>query len=185
MQKRPSWVGLLAGVWGIGGVIGLLSFAIYRLTPLALEAAQGSLATSHKIAFVVSIVLFAYTEGYKAFQKAFSPRVVARALHLMTDPKPLHVLLAPPFCMGLIHATSRRLIASWSVTLGVVVLVLLVSSMSQPWRGIVDAGVIVALAWGIVAILGFAARGLSGGALPVSPDLPSSDAPMPEALESA
>jgi hypothetical protein len=36
--------------------------------------------------------------------------------------------------------------------LAIVGLVLLVGMLPQPWRGIVDAGVVVGLGWGIVAL---------------------------------
>ena len=78
-------------------------------------------------------------------------------------------LLAPAFAMGWFYATRRRLLVSWILTVGIVTLVLIVHGMAQPWRGIVDAGVVVGLTWGMVSIVWIAAR---GGAKVVDPELP-------------
>ncbi len=49
----------------------------------------------------------------------------------------------------------------------------LVRALAQPWRGIVDAGVVVGLTWGCVAILVFWARSLLGRPPEIAPDFPS------------
>ncbi len=54
--------------------------------------------------------------------------------------------------MGLFHATKKRVIVSWSVTLGVAAIVALVKKLPYPWRNIVDAGVVVGLTWGTISI---------------------------------
>jgi hypothetical protein len=56
----------------------------------------------------------------------------------------------------------------------IVALVLLVRQLPQPWRGIVDAGVVVGLTWGALAITYFTVRALQGAAMPVPPDVPPS-----------
>jgi len=55
--------------------------------------------------------------------------------------------------MGLFHATKKRKIVSWCVTIGVATIVAAVKRMPYPWRNIVDAGVIVGLSWGSLSIL--------------------------------
>jgi hypothetical protein len=64
--------------------------------------------------------------------------------------------------MALVYANRRRLIVSWMVVAGIVTLVLLVRLLPQPWRGVVDAGVALALAYGAVAIAVLYARALAG-----------------------
>lgn len=176
-------MGRIGAVWGIVGVSMLLVTAVVRLTPLAIDSFSEPLDVVHYAAYGLSVVLMGYSEGYKAFQKQFSPRVVARARYLASHPTPLRVLLAPPFCMGLFHATKKRIVLSWSISLGVVVLVVLVRMLPQPWRGIVDLGVVLALGWGLLAIWAFAVRALMGAQLPVSGDVPGADEPdgLPEA----
>jgi hypothetical protein len=95
--------------------------------------------------------------------------VAARALELR---KPLHVALAPLFVMALIHATRKRLIVSWVVLLGIVGLVVAVQNTPQPWRGIIDGGVALALLWGSVAVVVWWLKARRGDPMPVSADLP-------------
>jgi hypothetical protein len=173
-DQGHSPLGQLGLVWGLGGVCTMLVSAAVRLAPRAFEPVRDGMSTLEWAAWLGSIAFMAYTEGYKGFQRNFSPRVVARALHLRAHPRPLHVALAPLFCMALFHASRVRLIVAWVVLLGVVTLVTIVRGFPQPWRGIVDAGVIVGLTWGVAAIVVFAVRGLSGRSLPVEPGLPDS-----------
>lgn len=183
MKEQHHLLGRLGAVWGVLGVSLLLGSAVYRLTPLAIASFSEPLDVAHYAGYVGSVFFLGYSEGYKAFQKQFSPRIVARARYLAQNPTLLRVLLAPPFCMGMFHATKKRLILSYSIALGVVGLVLIVGRLPQPWRGIVDLGVVVALGWGLVAMWVFAARALLGHEMPVPPDVPASDEPdgLPEA----
>jgi len=160
------------GAWGIAGVLALLGQAIYKLTPYALALTELSLGVLELVALVGWVAFNAYSEGYRGFQLKFSPRVVVRARCLTADPRPLFVVLAPLYCMGMIHATRRRLIVSWCLALGIVAIVVVVRRLDQPWRGIVDAGVVVGLAWGVASIVYFVGRALAGRAIPIEPDLP-------------
>ncbi|MBL4636965.1 MAG: hypothetical protein JKY56_24140, partial [Kofleriaceae bacterium] len=92
--------------------------------------------------------------------------------HLAQNPKRLHVILAPFFCMTLFHASRKRLIISWVVYAGIVVLVVAVRQLSQPWRGIVDVGVVFGLSWGIVAIVAAFVAIVRGGDIKAGADLP-------------
>ncbi|MDF1561524.1 MAG: hypothetical protein P1V51_00695 [Deltaproteobacteria bacterium] len=172
-MKRATLPGRIAALWGVAGVVLLCTSAIVRLAPLAWEPIRtGELLWWHGLLYALSVVLMAYSEGYKGFQKAFAPRVVSRAAHLARDPRLLHALLAPFFCMALFHAPRRRKIVSWSITTGVILLIVLVRLTPQPWRGIIDAGVVVGLGWGVAAILAFALRTLMGAPPPAAPELP-------------
>jgi hypothetical protein len=163
----------LVGVWGIAGVAALLVQAIVRLTPLAIEPFEAGMLGAFHLVLLAGWVLFsAYTEGYRAFQKQFTPRVVARAQYLSAHPRLVHAILAPAFCMGFFHATRKRLIVSWVVTLSIIGLIVAVKMLAQPWRGIIDAGVVLALAWGVIALAYFTARALAGHRMPVPPDVP-------------
>ena len=100
---------------------------------------------------------------------------MARALHLGEHPRPLHVVLAPFFCTGLFHATRRRVIATWILYGGLVLLIVAVRMLAQPWRGMIDAGVVVGLSWGVVAVFVIYLRALAGHPPAVSPELPGED----------
>lgn len=166
--------GSVAALWGLGGVLLLLGSAVYRLTPVAWSALTMPLRWHHWVALAANILFMAYSEGYRAFQLGFSPRVAARARYLRDHPKFLHVLFAPLFCMGFFHATRRRQVTSVSVTLGIIALIALVRLAPQPWRGIIDAGVVVGLAWGMVALLLFGVRALGSADFEYLPEVPTS-----------
>jgi hypothetical protein len=163
-------------VWGVLGLCALLLWAIYRLSFYAVAAWEAPWAWWHWAFFAVWMVFMVYSEGYKGFQKGFSPRVVARAVHLSRHPVGRHVALAPLYCMGYIHATKKRRIIALSVTAGVVVLVLLVSLLPQPWHGIVDLGVVAGLLYGVTAILAFALKVVAGRPHDWPTDVPGTEA---------
>ena len=171
-SPNRSPLGTLGAVWGVVGVSLLLVTAVVRLAPIAWASFFEPLDVVHYVAYAGSVFFLGYTEGYKAFQKQFSPRVIARADYLSRHPTLLRALLAPAFCMGFFHATRKRLVVAWGLALGVVGLVLIVGRLDQPWRGIVDFGVVVALTWGVIAMWVFAARAVVGHPMPVSPDTP-------------
>jgi hypothetical protein len=168
-----STLGVIGAVWGIGGVLAVLVKGVVGLAPYAREALSGQLGPLEWLALIASLLFMGYSEGYKAFHKQFSPRVVARSFALLKQPEPLRVLLAPAFAAGLFGATRRRKITSWCVTIGVIMLIILVRMTPQPWRGFIDAGVIVGLSWGAIAIVAYTIAALRGRPLPVSDDIPT------------
>ncbi len=165
-------MGTLGAIWGITGVSLLLGSAIYRLGPLAVNAFAHDFLWYHWLSLALIVLFMAYAEGYRGFQQRFSPRVAARARYLKEHPKVLHVILAPFFCMGYFHATRRRKITSISLTVGIVILVLLVRLLSQPWRGIIDAGVVLGLIWGLVSLIIFCAVAFTSKEFNYSPEVP-------------
>jgi len=172
MDRPTSLTGTLAAAWGIAGVLVLLGSATMRLAPLAVDAFHYPFTAMHWLSLIVIVAGMAYAEGYRGFQQGFSPRVAARARYLREHARPLHALFAPFFCMGYFHATRRRRITSISLTAGIIVLIILVSFIDQPWRGIIDAGVVIGLAWGIVSLLAYGIRALGRGPYPYSPEVP-------------
>lgn len=153
----------------------LLLFAVVRLGGIALELTAYTLDIWQLILMVVWLAYMLWAEGYKGFHRAFAPRVVARANYLAGHPRPLHVALAPLFCMGYIHATSKRRFLSIGLTLMILCFVLLVRLLPQPWRGIVDAGVVAGLMFGMASIVFYLMQLWQGGAarLPVPADVPA------------
>ena len=162
----------LGYIWGIGGVLALLVFAIYRLAPMALALQYASMGLLHWGLLIFSVIYMAYAEGYRGFHLGFAPRVVKRALYLIREPKLHLVVFAPVFCMGYIHATRRRQISSLGLTGLIVFFVVLVRLLPQPWRGILDAGVVTGLTIGCFSIVYFIfyAQGRPE-AIPISSDV--------------
>ncbi len=165
-------MGLIGLVWGAGGVVLLLGSALFRLYPHARELCGIPLERHHWAALLASLLVLGYVKGYKGLHRGFSPRVAARALYLKNNPTLLRVLLAPFFCMGYFHATRKRKIISFAMTAMIVGLILLVRTLEQPWRGIVDAGVVLGLGWGLVSICWFTLQALFGKGFDVSPEVP-------------
>ena len=138
----------IAALWGIGGFILLLVYAVVRLYSKSIAAFEFSFSWYHWLAFGLNIVFMAYSEGYKGFQNSYSPRVAARAKYLAAHAKPYQSLLAPLFCMGFFDAPKRRRISALMLTIMIVILIIIFQRFPQPWRGILDAGVVVGLSWG-------------------------------------
>lgn len=154
-------------LWGVVGVGALLGRALWRMTPIALEPITAGTLTAVQIGLYGLWVVFnGYGEGYRAFQKAFCPRVVARAHHLAQTPTWITALLAPLYCLSLFHANRKGLTVAWVMVAVIFGLVQLLGITPQPWRGIVDGGVVVALSWGALALLVFAVRLLVTGVPP-------------------
>lgn len=157
----------------------LLMQAIWRLTPLALEPWERDLMTpSQKGIYIGWLILNAYLEGYRGFQLKFCPRVVSRAVHLGKEPTWIHVLLALPFCMSLFHASRKQLRSSWLFLIALVLLITAVRALPQPYRGMVDGGVVIGLAWGLLVIWWLFAKFLAGLGAPAPTDLPAVRQPL-------
>lgn len=172
MAAATTRVGSLGAAWGVLGVVLLLGNAIRRLAPIAVRALVGPLGWREWAALALWVGVMGWFEGYKGSKRGFSPRVAARARWLAAHPTGGRTLLAPLFCMGYFHASRRRQVTSIAVAVGIVLLIVGVRHVAQPWRGIIDVGVIVGLAWGLVALLAFTARAFGARGLDCSPDLP-------------
>ena len=162
---------MIGAAWGALGVSALLLFAIYRLAPMAVAAYALGL-TRRQWWLTAAVVLFmAYAEGYRGFQNRFSPRAAARVRYLRDHPQPVRSLLAPLFAMGFFHANRRTRITAFSLSFGIVILVILVHRLNQPWRGIIDAGVVVGLGWGVLSLAWFVFRAMTRPNFDVSPEV--------------
>ncbi len=165
-------LGVIAALWGFAGICLLFSSAIYRLGNMALEMPLDSFVWYHWLALALCLVFMGFAEGYRGFQQNFSPRVAARIRYLQQNVTPLRALLAPVFCMGFFHAQRRRQIITFCLTGGIICLILLVRLLEQPWRGIIDAGVVLGLTWGIVSLAAFTLQAFTNPAFNYSPETP-------------
>ena len=154
-SPHSQWKRTLGAVWGYTGFFVLMVFAIFRLAQVSLEATSYELTLWHWLLLIGNTIFMAYSEGYKGFQKAYSPRLASRALYLRQYGTARQLLLAPAFCMSFFDAPRRRVIVSYSILVMVIVLVTLFRLLSQPVRGILDFGVVIGLSWGTISVLYF------------------------------
>ena len=154
-------MGLLGAIWGIVGVLFLIGYAVLRLEPVALDAFSYPLAWYHWLLLLLNTSVTLYFKGHFAFQKGLSPRVAGRARYLRSHPQALHLLLAPLFCMGYFHIVRRKQVITIITTLAMVMLIMGVRLLSQPWRGLIDVGILSALAWGFLTILVYSFQALT------------------------
>ncbi len=161
-------------MWGVAGVSALLGWAVVRLTPYTMEVFQLDLQWYHWALLVLNVLFMSYTEGYKGFQLGAAPRVAARVRYLYKNPNWLHVIFSPFFCSSYFYTTRRRLIARYILTAMIIMLIIAVSRFHQPWRGIADAGVLIGLAWGLIAIVYYSIKALWVDEFEYSPELPES-----------
>jgi hypothetical protein len=168
-------MGFVAALWGVMGICVIFGGAIYRLADIGMDAFSYPLSWYHWCVLVVWVLFMAHAEGYRGFQKGFSPRVAARVAYLKANPTPLWLVLAPLFCMGFFYIERRRQVVTYCLTLAIIVLVIIIPYLAQPWRGIVDLGVVVGLAWGIVSLLIFTMQALTDKSFSHSPEIPVTD----------
>ena len=172
MSIGKSLVGKVGALWGIAGLSLLFGNALFRLYFYAQALCGMEFEWFHWVALAASLLFMGYAEGYKGFHLKFSPRVAARALYLKNNPTVIRVLFAPFFCMGYFHADRKRKIISYCLTIMVIGLIVWVKTLEQPWRGIVDAGVVLGLGWGLVSVWIFALKAFFGKGFDVSPETP-------------
>ena len=170
-------LGYFAVIWGLGGICLLIGSAIVRLGGIGLETFAYSLSPIQWVALFACVVFMGFAEGYRGFQQAWSPRVAARLLFLSNNVTPVRLLLAPLFCMGFFDIVKRRMIVTYSLTSGILVMVLLVHQLEQPWRGIVDLGVITGLIWGLASLFVFTYQAFFSSSFHYSPEMPTTEMP--------
>ncbi|WP_290703353.1 hypothetical protein [Amphritea sp.] len=165
-------LGRIAVLWGFAGIAFVFGNAIVRLGAIGFDTFLFSLSWYHWVALAVSVVFMGFAEGYKGFQRGYSPRVAARLLFLRDNVTPLRFILAPLFCMGFFDIQRKRMIVSYCLLLGILMLVQLVHMLEQPWRGIVDLGVVVGLTWGSTSIILFTLKAFFTDRFEHSPEMP-------------
>ncbi len=143
----------VVSVWTLIGVAALFTSAIYRLGTRGVATIQAGLGWGEWSVLVLLTVAFVYGEGFRALDRRWVPRLVDRALLLRDDPRLFVRLLAPLYGLSLVGAGRDDLIRGWLLTAAILGAALIVRTLPDPWRGIVDFAVAAALAWGLVAIL--------------------------------
>jgi len=164
LRERCSFGLVVLWLWGIGFDLFILGGACIGLVPRALEALRHPLTWGQKCAYAASVLLIGVIEGYFAFHRSFAPMLAARVYHLMRYPHPSALTNAalcavlPAYSFALFYAPLRRVIISWAVVVSVTAIVIIVHHLPQPWRGIIDGGVVAGLGFGTFSTAIFAVR---------------------------
>ena len=169
--RHVEVLGFVGAAWGVAGVTGILVFAVYRLSGIVVAGMESPWGWQHVAVAGVNAVFMAWSEGWRGFQRSFSPRVAARLKWLRDHPSTIRVVFAPLFAMAYFGATRERLIGIYVLTAGIVVLIVVVHLLPQPWRAALDIGVVLGLTWGIVSTLVCVWRAFHGNTHDVSPDV--------------
>ena len=168
--KESPALGLVAAVWGAFGLCALLVYAVVRLSFVVADGWDAAWLPRHVAVAVVNAVFMAWSEGYRGFQQRFSPRSAARVKWLRRNATPLRAVLAPLFVMGYFDAPRRRLIGVYGLTVGIVVAIVAIHQLAQPWRAALDIGVVLGLCWGLASFLVALRTAFAAPGYPVSPE---------------
>lgn len=143
----------LAVVWAVVGVVVMLMYAVLRMSVHAFAALEYDLSVFQLSVLLINCAFMAYSEGYKGFHLSFSPRFAARAKYIYRKGDVWQMLMSPLFCFGYFGTTRAKQVIAFILTGALVTLVVFMRYMPQPWRGILDAGVVVGLSLGIISLI--------------------------------
>ena len=172
MQILARFIGV---PWAIIGVSALLMRAIIGLSQHAVNAIEAGLTAWQWTVLTLFALFMVVAEGYRGFQKKFSPRTAARVKYLRDHPSLLRIILAPFFSMGFFHANRKTKLTAYILTIGIICLVVAVTFFCpDPWRGIIDFGVVLGLTWGLISFWIFTIQALTNQNFSQSPETPAS-----------
>ena len=155
-------LGRIAALWGFIGVCFFLGSAIFKLSLISSQLDVNNLSVFNWLVMLAWILFMAYFEGYKGFQKGFSPRVAARLYFLLENVTYKRLVLAPLFCLGFFDAERKRIIFIYCLTSAIFLMVKFVEQVPMPWRGILDVGVVVGLSWGLLSVTFYSIKAFAG-----------------------
>ena len=132
--------------------------AMIRLAMQGASVIHAELGPLAWTTLIANLAFMLYTEGYRGFQKRYAPRFGRRVAEIRERGTPLQCVLSPLYCMGFFHAPRRELVVTWLLTAMIVGFIIIFRLIPQPWRGILDFGVVAGLAYGTVACWYFVIR---------------------------
>jgi hypothetical protein len=152
----------LSRSWALGAWVWMLFDVSKDMLKLGLRMRWAELRPAEWVGLFAIVLGMAYCEGYKAFQKQFSPMLVKRTLAITAD-SPWYVHLLGPFYVGgFFDGTPRRLVVSWLLVVVIALLGIFTARCPHPWRQSIDLGVFVGLGWGVAAIFYWSYRAYAG-----------------------
>lgn len=145
---------LAIAAWAVLPISACLLEAVFRLGFKAIATLRTGLSPLEWAALALVVCLFWYVEGYRGLQRRFVPHVVSRAM-LVASARAgwLRSLGAPLFVLSLVGSDRRSLVRAWCGVALIVLAIVVVRALPSHARGMIDAGVAVALAWGLANLL--------------------------------
>ncbi|MDZ7744596.1 MAG: hypothetical protein U5K77_02425 [Candidatus Saccharibacteria bacterium] len=143
---------IIGASWGLAGITLIIGAAIVRLSVHVINSLSFSFNGVEWLILIAWCSFMLIGEGYYGFQKKFSPRVADRLRHLLHYGQTKDIIFAPLYCMSYFNAARKRIITSWLLTAGILVLVFSTKQLPQPLQGIIDVGVVLGLLYGLVWI---------------------------------
>ena len=171
LAGKPAALGIVAAIWGAAGLVALLGFAIFRLAGVVSQGLEHAWGWQHIAVAAANAAFMAWSEGYRGFQQSFSPRTAARVKWLAQHASAVQALLAPLFVMGYFGTTRRRMIGAYLLTGFILLAIVAIQWLAQPWRAALDVGVVVGLAWGLASFAAALWRTLTTAGFAVSPEV--------------
>ena len=147
------WARRALVVWGIGGVLAILIEAATRLAFHVYGAIGAGLRVEHWCIMGAWVAFMLWAEGWRGFHERFNPRVVRRAFDLAEKGSTSNRVFAPLWAMSFWGDARRQVVVIWTLTAVIVGLVFAIRAMPQPWRGVIDAGVVAGLSFGAASLL--------------------------------
>lgn len=150
MKLDPYRRGWPAAAWALAPIAGCFVESIYRMGGRAARTVASGLTAGQTAILIILVAGFAWGEGFLALQRRLAPFVVRRAF---TAGLPGWAIAAGPlYALGLVDR-SADVVRRWLGLGMILAAVVVVRMLPSPWRGLIDAGVATALAWGLVALL--------------------------------
>jgi hypothetical protein len=138
----------------VGGVTAAFVEAVVQLGRRGFATLRGGLDPLEWVALAILVVLFVWGEGVRALERRWVPLMIERAASLRAEgARPIHRALAPLYAMSLVDGDLRRVARAWLGVALIVAAVFIVRAFPEPWRGITDLAVGLALSWGLIAIV--------------------------------
>eukprot|EP00931_Biecheleriopsis_adriatica_P034265 TRINITY_DN19805_c0_g1_i1.p1 TRINITY_DN19805_c0_g1~~TRINITY_DN19805_c0_g1_i1.p1 ORF type:complete len:199 (-),score=26.83 TRINITY_DN19805_c0_g1_i1:61-657(-) len=165
---------VISRCWGLGFWVYLLANSALDLSKLASKLFHFplDLDPGQWCGLVANVVFFSICAC--TVMVRWSAVLVRRAFILGSQHWWLHHLLAPLFIAGFYRATWARIAKAWGLVVFIVVIGIVVSKLSYPWRQMIDLGVVINLLGGTVSLLAYSARATFQKQLPcVSSDFPA------------
>lgn len=150
--RAPNWS---VSTFGLVVVAITLAEASLRLGARAMSTLHSGLSVQDYALFILSVAAFGYGEGYRALHRRFIPHVIERAIELAHS----HLrgfrgfALSALYVLCMVHAPRREVVKAWVSVALIVCAVVIVKALPEPYRGIIDAGVAVALGIGLGSLI--------------------------------